>query len=179
MIALDLCQPHHQNLLNIYQKNFIVISAQIINIILTICYFPANIRLDEDVLKTSWRRLDQEEYVRLSLTSLEDVFKTSSRRFQDILPRRLQDVLKTSSRRLAKISSRHFQDISSSSTVFVNMSLRSIQHVSETFFSKDDYLQREGYALVTLLLINLWSVCKICKRNKNFSSYSFSIYYTF
>ena len=53
LIALDLCQPHYQNLLNIYQKNFIVISAQIINIILTICYFPANIRLDEDVLKTS------------------------------------------------------------------------------------------------------------------------------
>ena len=33
---------------------------------------PANIRLDEDVLKTSWRRL--------SSSSSEDVFKTSSRR---------------------------------------------------------------------------------------------------
>ena len=43
---------------------------------------PANIRLDEDVLKTSFvfvfrRRLDQDEYVGLSLTSSEDVFKTS------------------------------------------------------------------------------------------------------
>ena len=64
--------------------------------------YPANIRLDEDVLKTSWRRLDQDEYVRLSLTSSEDVFKTSSRRpgqDQYIRPghtssRRLQDVFK-------------------------------------------------------------------------------------
>ena len=80
----------------------------------------------EDVFKTSFvfvfrRRLDQDEYFRLSLTSseessrrlqdvlvktnifvlairLQDVFKTSSRRFED--------VFKTSSRRLAKMSSR-------------------------------------------------------------------------
>ena len=78
----------------------------------------------EDVLKTSFvfvfrRRLDQDEYVRLSLTSsedvlvktnifvlaicLQDVFKTSSRH--------LQDVFKTSSRRLAKMSTRRFQDV--------------------------------------------------------------------
>ena len=87
---------------------------------------PANIRLDEGVLKTSSRRLDQDEYVCFSLTSSEDVFlqdalvktntfvlairlqavfktfsrssrrlaKTSLRRFQNVLPRRLQDVLK-------------------------------------------------------------------------------------
>ena len=29
------------------------------------------------LMKTSWRRLDQDEYVHLSLTSSEDVFKTS------------------------------------------------------------------------------------------------------
>ena len=54
---------------------------------------PANIRLDEDVLKTCWRRLsssssedvfktsskrfDQDEYIHLTHTSSEDVFKTS------------------------------------------------------------------------------------------------------
>ena len=43
---------------------------------------PANIRLDEDVLKMPFvfvfrRRLDQDEYVCLSLTSSEDVFKMS------------------------------------------------------------------------------------------------------
>ena len=79
-------------------------------------FFPGNIRLNEDVFslrlqKTSWRRLDQDEYVRLSLTS--------SRRLQDVLVKtnifvlaiRLQDVFKTSSRRLAKTSSRHLQDV--------------------------------------------------------------------
>ena len=55
--------------------------------------YPANIHHDEDVLKTSSRRLsssssenvfktssrrlDQDEYIRLSLKSSEDVFKTS------------------------------------------------------------------------------------------------------
>ena len=67
--------------------------------------YTANIRLDEDVLKTSFvfvfrRRLDQDEYVRLSLMSSEDVFKTSSR----ILGH-------TSSRSLAKMSSRRFEDV--------------------------------------------------------------------
>ena len=72
------------------------------------------------VLKTSWRRLDQDEFVHLSLMSSEDVFKTSSRRLgenqyirlgytssrrlQDVL-RRLQDAFKTSSRHLQEVSS--------------------------------------------------------------------------
>ena len=112
-------------------------------------HIPANICLDEDVLKTSWRcllsssseevfktssrRLDGDEYVRLSLTSsedilvktnifalairLEDVFKTFSRRLEDVFKtswRPPQDVFKTSSRRLEKTSSRHFQGVSSS-----------------------------------------------------------------
>ena len=49
--------------------------------------YPANIHLDEDVLKTSFvfvfrRRLGQDQYIRLGYTSsrrLQDVFKTSSR----------------------------------------------------------------------------------------------------
>ena len=104
--------------------------------------FPANIRRDKDVLKAfsslTPRRLDQEEQVRLSHTSSEDVFKTSysrpiysswpyvfktssrrlaktsSRRFQDVLQRRLQDFFMASSRRfqdVLKTSSRHLQDV--------------------------------------------------------------------
>ena len=65
---------------------------------------PANIRLDEDVLKTSWRRL--------SSSSSEDVFKASSRRLdQDqyihlgyTSSRRLQDIFKTSLRRIIKLN---------------------------------------------------------------------------
>ena len=65
---------------------------------------PANIRLDEDVLiKTNMFAFA----LRLQMASsrrLQDVFKmssrrlgkTSSRRFQGVLPRRLQDVFKTS-----------------------------------------------------------------------------------
>ena len=117
-----------------------------------------------------YRRLDQDEYVRLSLTSSKDVFRTSSRHLQDVFKtssrcfvkassRNLQDVFKTSSKcfedlfktssihledifNLVNISSRRFQGISSSYTVLVNTSLRSIQYVSETFFFKDGYLQR-------------------------------------
>ena len=63
-------------------------------------FFPGNIRLNEDVFslrlqKTSWRRLDQDEYVRLSLTSSEDVFKTSCQDVFKTFSRRLQDVFKT------------------------------------------------------------------------------------
>ena len=82
---------------------------------------PANICLDEDVFRlplqrTSSRRLYQDEYVRLSLTSsgdvFQDVFKTScsrpiysswpyvfkksSRRFQDLLKTSCKNVFKTS-----------------------------------------------------------------------------------
>ena len=38
----------------------------------------------EDILKTSSRRLDQDEYARLSLTSSEDVFKTFSKFAREI-----------------------------------------------------------------------------------------------
>ena len=96
---------------------------------------PANIRLDEDVFrlrlrKTSSRRLDQDEYVRLSLTSSEDVFKTSwsrpiysswlyvfktfSRCFEDVLQKGLQNMFKTSSRRFEdvfKTSSRRLEKL--------------------------------------------------------------------
>ena len=52
---------------------------------------PANIRLDEDVSKTSWRRLDEDEYILINHTSSEDVFKTSSRYVFKMSSRRLED----------------------------------------------------------------------------------------
>ena len=94
-------------------------------------YGPANIRLDEDIFhlhlqKTSWRRVNQDQYIHLSHTSsedvlvktnifvsvirLQDVFKTFSRRVQDVLPRRFEDIFKTSSRHLQDISLRRLQD---------------------------------------------------------------------
>ena len=91
---------------------------------------PANIRLDEDVLKTSSRclssffktpgsrricspqtyvfrrRLGQDQYIRLDYTSsrrLQDVFKTSCRNVFETSSRPLQDVLNTSSKRLQDV----------------------------------------------------------------------------
>ena len=93
--------------------------------------FPANNRFDKDVFRlrlqsTSSRRLDQDKYVRPSLTSSEDVLKTSwsraiylselyvfkrsSTRFQDVF-RRLQGIFKTSSRRLQGVLPRRFQEV--------------------------------------------------------------------
>ena len=88
----------------------------------------------EDILTTSSRRLDQDEYIHLSQSSSEDIFKTSSRRldqdqyirlghtssrhFQDVFKTSSKNVFKTSSRRLqnvfktsAKTPSRHLQDV--------------------------------------------------------------------
>ena len=115
--------------------------------------YPANIRLDEDVLKTSFvfvfrRRLDQDEYIRLSHSSSEDVLKTSSRRLDqdqciclgDMSFRRLQDVFKTFSRRLQDVSktssrplqgvfktySRRFEDV-------LKMSLRHLRDILQRY----------------------------------------------
>ena len=94
--------------------------------------YPANIRLDEDVLKTSFvfvfkRRLDEDEYILINhslqktswprpiYSSCPYVYKMFSRRLQDVLPKRLQDVFKTFSRRLQdvfKTSSERLQEVS-------------------------------------------------------------------
>ena len=58
--------------------------------------------------KTSSRRLDQDEYIHLSHSSSEDVFKTSWSR---PIYSSWSYVFKTSSRRLAKTSSRHLEDV--------------------------------------------------------------------
>ena len=180
----------------------------------TVSLFPLNIRLDEDVFKTSWRRLsssssrrlDQDEYIHLSNTSsrrlqdvlvktnifvlairLQDVFKTFSRRLQDIFKtfskrlaktssrrfaktfsRRLQDVFKTPSRPLAKIFSRCFQDV----LLIKLFLLTSLREVLERRLSTG------GFAYVTLLR-HLWSEYNICKGDKNFSSFSLLLHYTF
>ena len=83
----------------------------------------------EDVFKTSSRCLDQDEYVRLSLTSSEDVLvKTNI----FVLAIRLQDVFKTFSRRLQnvfKTSSRHLQDVFKTSS-------RHLQDLLKTFWRR-------------------------------------------
>ena len=91
-------------------------------------YIPANIRLDEDVLKTSFvfvfrRRLDQDEYVRLSLTSSRRLGQDQYIRLGYTSRRRLQDVFKASCKSIFKTSSRCLQDLLQ----------RHLQHVSKTY----------------------------------------------
>ena len=93
---------------------------------------------------------------------LQDVFKTSSRRVEDVLPRRLQNVFKTSCKVAFKALSRRFQDVSSSKTFLVNifkMSSRLVQHVFETY-CEDNYLQKN---LARSHVWNLWSAYKVSK----------------
>ena len=145
--------------------------------------FQANIRLDEDVLKTSWRRLSslssEDVLIKTNMSVL--VFKassrrlgqdqyirlghTSSRRFQDVLPRCLQDffktscknVFKTSSRRLAKTSSRRLQNVfKTSSRCLQDVLKTSPRHLEDVL---QRYLQdvfKMYYQVKLFLLTRLW-----------------------
>ena len=69
------------------------------------------------LMKTSSRRLDEDEYILITHTSSEDVFKTFSRHLQDVFKtssRRLQNVFETSRKYILKTSSRSFEDVTSS-----------------------------------------------------------------
>ena len=131
--------------------------------------------LHKHLQNKSSRRLDQYQYIRLGhtssrrfqfffTTSCKNVFKTSSRYLQDVLQRCPQNVFKTYHQVKLFLLTR-FQDV--------------FETYSKCFW---DVLQRpsstERFAKVTLLR-NLWSVHKICKSNKSFSSYSLSLCYIF
>ena len=67
----------------------------------------------EDVYKTSWSRpicSSWSYFFRMSLRRFQ-VFKTSSRRLQDVLRRRLQDTLQKRLQDVFKTFSRHLQDV--------------------------------------------------------------------
>ena len=110
------------------------------------------------LMKTSWRRLETSfvfvfKSILINHTSSEDVFKascsrpiysscpyvfkTSSRRFQDVFKtssRRFQDVFKTSCKNVFKTSSRRLQDVfKTSSRRLANTSWRHLQDVLKTY----------------------------------------------
>ena len=100
----------------------------------------------KDVFKTSLRRLDQDEYIRLKsyvfrrslqdvliktnifvlAIHLEDIFKTSLRCLTKTFSRRFPIVFKTSCKRVFKTSSRCLQDVSKTSS-------RRLQDIFKTF----------------------------------------------
>ena len=145
-------------------------------------------------MKTSWRRLDQDEYVHLSLTSSEDVFKTSSRhlaqdryiRLGHTCSRHLQDVFKSSSRRLTKTSSRHLQDVLQIYLQDVFKTYHQIKLFSLTCLWEgfNAFLRRSFPKMIIYRGICLGNTTsdkfmvsvQICKRDETFSSFSFSLY---
>ena len=133
----------------------------------------------QDVFKTSCKNV-----FKTSTRHLEDVLKMSWKHFcktflQDALLRRFQDVFKTSCKNVFKTSSRHLQNVFKTYHQVKLFLLTRFQDVFGTY-SKHfwDVLQRrlsiEGFAYVTLLR-NLRSVYKICKSDKSFSNFSFSL----
>ena len=127
--------------------------------------YPPNIRLSssssEYVFKTSSRRLGQDQYFcHTSSKHLQDVFKTSSRRLARTSSWRLQNVLKTSSKDVFKTVSRRINNL--------NCSCKQVLETHSTHFSDVPqwWLSTEGFAQVALLR-NLWSVYNMCKSDKN------------
>ena len=144
-IRFDLCL-YHLLLDNTTRRNVIIFGADM-NSYVHIDnkgkgIFPANICLDEDILKTSFvfvirgrlQDIFKVSWLRLIYLSclghtysrrIQDVCKTfsrrlaktSSRHLQDVLQKHPQDILKTPSRRFAKMFSKPFQDVSSGKTV--------------------------------------------------------------
>ena len=152
---------------------------------------PPNIRLDEDVLKTSFvfvfrRRLGQDQYIRLGYTSsrrLQDVFKTSSRYLQDVFKTSCRNVFKTFCKNVFKTSSRRLQDAFKTSCKDISRCFQDVLLIKLFLLtSLREVLERRlstgGFAYVTLLR-HLWSEYKICKGDKNFSSFSLLLHYTF
>ena len=131
---------------------------------------PRNICLDKDVLKMAWSRLsssssqdvfktssrclDQDEYIRLGYASsrrLQNIFKTFSKRLQNVLLRCLQDVFRTSSRR--------FQDVFKTSCKnFLKKSWRRLQNVCKR--SCKDFFKTSSRSFQDVLPRHLQEVFK-------------------
>ena len=146
MILQDLWQVHYQILLTTLLKESIKsnVNTQQTFVLVKTSSRRLSSSSSDNVLKVSWRRLDQEQYICLGQTSSEGVFKTSSRclnqdkyiglshmssrRFQDVLKTSCQNVFKISSRGLARTFSRHLFE-TSCKDVFKTFS-RPLQDVS-------------------------------------------------
>ena len=107
--------------------------------------------------KTSWRRLDQDQYTRLGHTSsrhFQDVFKTAWKNVFKTSSRSFQKVFKTSLRYLQdvfKMSSRHLQEVFKTYRQVKLFLLTRFQDVFEIYSKRFwDVLQRrlsiEGFA---------------------------------
>ena len=101
------------------------------NIIVLVIGLQNDFKTFQDVFKTSSKRLQN-----VFKTSCKSIFKTSSRRFQDVLQKRFGDIFKTPSRRFQdvfKTSSRRLQEVfKMSSRRLQGVLQRSLQDVFKT-----------------------------------------------
>ena len=132
--------------------------------------------------KTSSRRLGQDQYIRLGHTSsgsIQDIFETFSKLLQNVFKTSLRGLAKTTSRHLQDVLKRYFQELFKTYHQVKLFLFTSLRDVFNTFLRRTaKTVIRRRFAYVTLLG-NLWSVYKICKSDKNFSSFSFSLHCNF
>ena len=114
----------------------------------------------EDVFKSSSRRLGQDQYLRLG--------HTSSRRHEDVFKTSFKNVFKTSSRRLQDVLERYLLDVFKT------------YHQVKLFLSKSP---RDGYLEKDLPRSHFWEIygqcTKLPRMIKISPSFSFSLYNTF
>ena len=117
----------------------------------------------QDIFKTFWRRLL--DVFKTSSRPLQGVFKTSSRRFED--------VFKMSSRHLQDVLQRYLQDVFK---MYHQVKLFLLTRLREVF---NRFLRRFFPKTVIYRVICLGNTTFEYKIwDKNFSSFSFSLYYT-
>ena len=108
----------------------------------------------------------------VSKMSCQDIFRALSKSLQDILQKLLQYIFNTSSRHLQEVLQRCLQGIFITYNQVKLFLLIRRRDVFSTFLRRTEVrLCTEGFAEVKLL--------NICKIDKNFSNFSFSLYYTF
>ena len=106
------------------------------------------------VFKTSLRRFQDvlqkriQDIFKMSWRRFEDVLRTSWRHLQDVLARGLEDDFKTSSRCLGKMSSRHLQDVFKMHHQVKLLLLTRLQDIFETY---------PGVVLLKMLKKHLWN----------------------
>ena len=145
----------------IYYFNFnLVISKQ------TFVLVKTSWRHLEDVFrlqKTFSRRLGQDGHIHYTHTSSGDVFKTSWRRFQDVLQERLLDIFKTSSKRFQdvfKTSSRHLQNVYKTfSRGLAKTSSRHLQDAFQTFWDVFKTSCKDVFKTLSRRIIKLYCSC--------------------
>ena len=161
---------------------------------------PANIHFDEEVFKTSWRRLSslpsEDVLIKTNIFTLViRLQKTFSKRLQDFLVKtnifvlaiRFQDVFKTSCKNVFKTSSRRFQDILQICLQDVFKTYHQVklflltcpQEVFNTFLRRTAKTVICRGVCIGHTSEILWAVYKVCESDKNFSSFSFSLYFIF